>query len=162
MKKRLSHSLCLLLAVALSASCDPACLSEQRRTFPHAEWHKDTLATLTLPVDDTVRHCALVINLRTNDDYPYNNLILAIATTSPLGLTVRDTVEYRLTDDNGHWAGTTGIRWMDSRLAFREEVRFLRTGDYTFAIAHLMRNETLPGVGAISMRIEQTPPNNGN
>jgi gliding motility-associated lipoprotein GldH len=67
---------------------------------------------------------------------------------------VCDTVEYRLTDDQG-WDKKTGGKWIDSRLEFRTDVRFRQSGDYRFHIAHLMRHEKLPGVGAIGVRVER-------
>jgi gliding motility-associated lipoprotein GldH len=146
-----------LLAIAcVWTSCNDRSIAEAQRLIHPSGWHKDSLATVVLQLNDTVHSCDIILTLRHDDDYPYNNLILSLTATAPSGVTVCDTVEYRLTDEREVWTGKKGGRWIDTRLGFRHDVRFTQSGLYTFAIAHLMRNETLPGVGAVGVRIEQT------
>jgi gliding motility-associated lipoprotein GldH len=155
MKTALVNSGYLLAFAWLLAACDAGCLTEKQLPMLRAEWHKDSIATLTLPVTDTVNACAVIITLRNDEDYPYNNIILAVTATAPSGVTTCDTVEYRLTDEHEFWRGKVGGKWIDNRLAFRSGVRFLYAGDYTFSIAHLMRRDILSGIGAVGIRIEE-------
>lgn len=143
------------MAALFCISCEYNGMAEQQINIPHSTWHKDSIIPITLPVEDTLSYCTVLLTLRHTDDYPYNNIILSVATTAPSGITACDTVEYRLMD-NGKWNGKTSGRWIDSRLEFRTGVRFRQYGDYRFRIAHLMRNEKLPGAGAIGVRIERT------
>jgi len=155
MKHLLPYSFLILAAGFLPASCDPRSIAENQADVPQAAWHKDSTAHVTVAVTDTVSHCALLLTLRHSDEYPYNNIILSVTATAPSGVAVRDTVEYRLTDEHEQWLGKTGGQWIDHRLAFRTEVQFIQPGNFTFDIAHLMRRETLPGVGAVGIRIER-------
>lgn len=152
----LRNSALLLALCWLLTACDAACLVEKQVSLPQAAWHKDSLARLTLPVNDTLVPCAILLTLRHSDAYPYRNIILSVRATSPLGATVKDTVEYLLVDEQEAWYGKTGGKWIDHRLAFRTGVQFLQPGEYRFEINHLMRQEALQGVGAIGIRIEKT------
>ncbi|MDR2802007.1 MAG: gliding motility lipoprotein GldH [Prevotellaceae bacterium] len=154
MKKMFKSSMAVATAALIAVSCEYNGMAEQQVNIPQAAWHKDSAVVVALPAEDTLSHCAILLTLRHTDDYPYDNIILSVATTAPSGMTVCDTVEYRLMDD-GKWNGKTGGKWIDSRLEFRTGVRFRQYGDYRFQIAHLMRHEQLPGVGAIGVRIER-------
>jgi gliding motility-associated lipoprotein GldH len=139
---------------AVAVSCDYNGIAEQQVNIPQAAWHKDSIIPVTFPIKDTLLRCAILLTFRYTDDYPYSNVILSVAATAPSGVTVRDTVEYRLTDDR-EWNKKTGGKWTDSRLEFRTGVQFRQSGDYRFHIAHLMRNDRLPGVGAVGVRVER-------
>ncbi|MDR2359189.1 MAG: gliding motility lipoprotein GldH [Prevotellaceae bacterium] len=155
MKIILKSSIFTAVIALFCISCEYNGMVEQQINIPQATWHKDSIIPVTLPVEDTLSYCTVLLTLRYTDDYPYNNIILSVATTAPSGITACDTVEYRLMD-NGKWNGKTGGRWIDSRLEFRTGVRFRQYGDYRFRIAHLMRHEKLPGVGTVGVRIERS------
>jgi gliding motility-associated lipoprotein GldH len=140
----------------MCTACNDGSIAEAQRLIHPSGWHKDSIVTIALPLTDTVHYYDMILTLRHDDDYPYNNLILSVAATAPSGVTACDTVEYRLTDEREVWTGKRGGRWFDTRLGFRHRVRFTQSGLYTFTIAHLMRHETLPSVGAVGMRIEPT------
>jgi gliding motility-associated lipoprotein GldH len=154
MKTLIRSSIFAVTIAFFVISCDYNGIAEQQVNIPQATWHKDSVIPVTLLVADTSLYCAILLTFRYTDDYPYNNIILSVTTTAPSGATVRDTVEYRLTDDN-EWGRKTGGKWIDSRLEFRTDVRFRQNGDYRFQIAHLMRHEKLPGVGAVGIRLER-------
>ncbi len=155
MKTLLRNSILLLTIVCGLVSCDDTCVAEQHIQLPHAEWHKDSIVTVRLPVSDTLSGNAIILTLRHNDNYPYNNIILSVTTESPQGMMLCDTVEYRLADAQESWEGKRSGKWIDHRLAFRTNVQFQQSGDYKFTIAQLMRNEELKGVGAVGVRIEK-------
>jgi gliding motility-associated lipoprotein GldH len=156
MKTTAQNIMVLLAAAGLWASCDDSRTVEAQHLIHPDGWHKDSIATLVVQMTDTVHYCDVILTLRHDDDFPYNNLILSVTATAPSGVTACDTVEYRLTDDLEVWTGKKGGRWIDVRMGFRHKVRFAQSGWYTFAIAHLMRYEILPGAGAVGVRIEQT------
>ncbi|MDR1680708.1 MAG: gliding motility lipoprotein GldH [Prevotellaceae bacterium] len=154
--KKIIHITVLLVVGYAGVSCDGSLVADAQHLIDPAGWHRDSVATVAVQLSDTVHYCDILLTLRHDDDYPYNNLILSVTATTPDGITACDTVEYRLTDELDRWTGKKGGRWVDSRLGFRQRVRFARPGLYAFAIAHLMRHETLPGAGAVGVRIEQT------
>lgn len=154
MRALIKSSIFAVTMAFAAISCDYNGITEQQVNIPQAAWHKDSIIPVTLPIEDTLLRCAILLTFRYTDDYPYNNIILSVAATAPSGATVCDTVEYRLTDDQG-WNKKTGGKWIDCRLEFRTDVQFRQSGDYRFQIAHLMRYERLPGVGAIGVRIER-------
>ncbi|MDR3350056.1 MAG: gliding motility lipoprotein GldH [Prevotellaceae bacterium] len=154
MKTMLKSSIFTAVMALLCTSCDYNGMAEQQVNIPQTAWHKDSTVSVVLPVKDSLSQCAVLLTLRCTDDYPYNNIILSVTTTAPSGITACDTVEYRLMDD-GKWNGKTSGKWIDSRLEFRTGVHFQQCGTHLFRIAHLMRNEKLPGVGAVGVRIER-------
>ena len=60
-----------------------------------------------------------------------------------------------LADDKGQWLGDgMGDIW-DNRALFRERMRFPQSGLYTFEIEQAMRQNPLPQIMDVGLRIER-------
>ncbi len=144
-----------LLAGCIFTACSTPVLFDENIDISQAGWPENEVATLKVPVAETLSHCTIFVNLRHNDNYLYDNIFLEVIAVSPTGARVADTLEYRLADERGKWFGKPGGQWYDCRLPFRSDVQFLVSGNYLFHIRQLMRQEALPGVGSVGIRIER-------
>ena len=72
---RINNSALLILVVILFFSCDKKRVFDEYKTVGTA-WHKDSVVTLDLPELDSTKQYNLFVNLRDNNDYPFNNLFL--------------------------------------------------------------------------------------
>lgn len=150
-----AYILYLLFAMGcLSTACTTAATFEKNVKIHRDKWLKDSAVNIILPVADTLGAYAIIVNLRNNNDYPFRNIHLFVDVASPTGATVRDTVEYELSDLQGKWLGKRGSYWVDHRLFYRPNVIFANSGNYEFGIRHGMRADTLPGIGAVGLRLE--------
>jgi gliding motility-associated lipoprotein GldH len=95
------------------------------------------------------------INLRNTSSYPFCNIYLFVKATAPNGAFAVDTVEYMLTDDYGRWLGKGFSKILDNRLIFRKFVQFPQAGVYQFKIQQGMRNEVLPYISSVGLRVEK-------
>ncbi len=146
------------MCLFLTACSDPA-VFEQHVDLPENAWPKDGIVHITVPAPDTLNYFNLDLIIRNAENYPYSNIYLFVTTTAPNGATQRDTVQYALADERGNWLGKNGRHWSDHRLRYRSHTRFIQSGDYRFAVQHGMRSDTLQGIGAVGLRIEDITDN---
>jgi gliding motility-associated lipoprotein GldH len=79
---------------------------------------------------------------------------LFITTSSPGNETVHDTIEFILSDAEGHWLGK-GLGSVNSMLVpYKRNIKFHYMGIYTFGIQQGMRQDDLRGIVDIGMRIQ--------
>ncbi|MBA4317740.1 MAG: gliding motility lipoprotein GldH [Flavobacterium sp.] len=144
---RIKNSALLLLVVILFFSCDKKRVFDEYKSVGSA-WNKDSVVTFDLPVLDSTKRYNLFVNLRANNNYPFNNLFLIVAIEMPNGFTKVDTLEYKMADDYGNLLGDGFTDIKESKLFYKEKVRF--RGKYKVNIKQAVReNGKVPGVTAL-------------
>jgi gliding motility-associated lipoprotein GldH len=140
-------------------SCDKKRVFDEYKTVGSA-WNKDSIVSWTLPQVDTTKAYNLYVNLRSNDDYPFNNLFLIVALDQPGGITKVDTLEYEMADEDGNLLGDGFTDIKESRLVYKEHAKF-KKGQYKIHIRHAVREtgkvsgvKTLKGISDVGFRIE--------
>jgi gliding motility-associated lipoprotein GldH len=147
--------LIFLSLILVLSSCDPNRVFEKNTKIPEGIWSKDNIIQFELQIEDTITSHNLYVNLRNTSLYPMSNLYLFITTTAPSGHTVRDTVEVILADEKGKWLGSgLGDIW-DLQQLYKQKVRFAQRGTYKFDFEQAMRNEKLPFVLDVGLRVEK-------
>ncbi|MBG6063578.1 gliding motility-associated lipoprotein GldH [Flavobacterium sp. CG_9.1] len=143
----IKNSALLLLLVILFSSCDKKRVFDQYKSVG-TTWHKDSIVTFNLPELDSTKRYDLFVNLRTNNDYQYNNLFLIVALELPNGFTKVDTLEYQMADPQGTLLGEGFSDIKESKLFYKENVRF--RSKYKVHIKQAVReNGKVPGVNAL-------------
>jgi len=139
----------------LITSCNQNIVYSEFTRIPEETWNLFNEVTFNPVITDTTSVNDIFITLRTNPDYPFQNIWFFISATSPSGKTVTDTLEYMLTDVRGKPLGK-GIGYIkETDLTFRKGVFFPEKGTYIFRIRHGMRMENLKGINDIGLRIEK-------
>lgn len=149
---------CLLLL----AACDKKRVFDQYESLP-GQWHRDSLVSFSVMAPDTINSFDLFINIRNNSDYRYSNLFLITNMNFPNGKVISDTLEYEMAAPSGDWLGTGFGELKESKLWYKEDIRFTEAGEYVIEIKHAMRQsgetegiEELEGITDVGFRIEHT------
>ena len=156
---RIKNSVFLLLVTILLFSCDKKRVFDQYKSVGSA-WHRDSIVTFDLPELDSTKQYNLFVNLRDNNNYPYNNLFLIVALELPNGFTKVDTLEYQMADPDGTLLGDGFSDIKESKLFYKENVRF--RGKYKVHIKQAVRETgkipgvtLLDGITEVGFRIEK-------
>jgi gliding motility-associated lipoprotein GldH len=156
---RIKSSGILLLAAILLFSCDKKRVFDEYKSVGSA-WHKDSVVTFDLPVLDSTKKYNLFVNLRDNNNYPFNNLFLIVALEMPNGFTKVDTLEYQMANPDGTLLGNGFTDIKESKLFYKEDVKF--RGKYKVHIKQAVREsgkipgvQELDGITDVGFRIEQ-------
>ena len=150
----LSNFLFILLLFVIS-SCDPNQVYEKNKEIEDYSWHKDSVITFNVDVQDTINPHNIYINVRNTSQYKMQNLFLFITTTSPNGSMLKDTFECYLADDRGKWTGSGWGDMYDNQFLYKQNVRFPVSGVYTFKYVQAMRIDKLKYISDIGLRIEK-------
>lgn len=155
----LKSSILFLFAALVLFSCDKKRVFDEYKSTGSA-WHKDSIVTFALPEMDTTKAYNLFVNLRDNDDYPYNNLFLIVSLDQPDGLTKVDTLEYQMADAEGNLLGNGFSDIKESSLFYKEKLKF-KKGPYKVHIKQAVREtgkvagvKELKGITEVGFRIE--------
>ncbi len=136
-------------------SCDNSRVYEEWVDMPTSGWHKDSLCLFTIDIQDTVTDHNLLIGIRNENTYAYQNLWLFITSVAPAGQSVTDTIQYELATAAGKWHGSGWGSLYTTLNYFKPDVRFAQRGEYTIRIGQGMRHEELKGIRSIGFRIEK-------
>jgi gliding motility-associated lipoprotein GldH len=155
---RIKNSLVFLFMGILFFSCDKKRVFDEYRSVGSA-WYKDSTLTFQLPELDSTKRYDLFVNLRSNDNYPFNNLFLIVALELPNGFTKVDTLEYQMANPDGSLLGEGFTDIKESKLFYKENVKF--RGKYKVYIKQAVREtgkvpgvEELEGITDVGFRIE--------
>jgi len=118
-------------------------------------WPVEHFYRFEVPVTDTSGVYNIYLQVRNDGRYEYSNLWLFVRTNSPTGASLRDTVECRLADEHGRWAGRGSGGRFSLEIPLRYRVRFPNPGLYLFEIDHGMRDQELKYITDIGLRIEK-------
>ncbi len=158
--KIVSRTLLSLLAVSLFIpACQTIELYEKSVTIPGHTWDKSYKPTFNFTIKDTAVPYKLYVVLRHTDKYNYNNIYVNITTRQP-GQDSSRTGRYDLTlatNEKG-WLGSGMDDIYEHRILLTpagQEFYFRKTGDYTFTIEQIMRENPLQHVMNVGLRLEK-------
>lgn len=140
----------------LFASCGNGVLFEENIRIDDATWKSSSPAKFEISVEDTVTGYDFYINVRNTGEYRFSNMYLFIGTVFPDGKTIRDTVECIMANPMGEWLGSGVGDLHEQSILFKRAVNFPMKGNYRFEFVQAMRQDPLPGIADVGLRIEQT------
>lgn len=165
MTKMLQKNKVVFLGLALSVtlfSCDKQRVFDEYQEID-GSWHKKQKVAFTFEQQDTVTKYNMFVNIRNNNEYPFNNLFLIVSMLQPDGVTKVDTLEYQMTNPDGSLMGDGFSDVKESKLWYKENTNFPKKGKYVVSIEQAVREtgkvggmEQLPGISEIGFRIENT------
>lgn len=143
----------LLLLAGVSACQENRVFEQNQVVGP--EWAWGEARRFDVNIRDTASLYNLFINARHTERYAYANCWLSIQTIGPLGDTLRSRVELRLAEADGTWRGECNTAMCLQRELIGPGQRFPRPGTYTFLLEQDMRENPLPGMQDIGIRLEK-------
>lgn len=144
-------------------SCDKKVVFDEYRDFD-GKWKSKEKANFEIVQNDTISKFNMFINIRNNNDYPFNNLYLIVKMHTPKSNQILvDTLEYNMTYPDGTLLGKGFSDVKESKLVYKENYSFPKNGKYIFEIEHALRQngkvsgiQDLEGVFDVGFRIEKT------
>ncbi len=157
--KPTSNILFILITLFLF-SCDEKRVFDEYKSVGSA-WNKDSIVSFDLPKLEAIKSYNLFLNLRNNDNYPFNNLFLLVSLENPDGLTKVDTLEYAMANLDGSLLGEGFSDTKESKLFYKENLKFDKKGLYKVRIQQAIRQngkikgeKELNGITEVGFRIE--------
>jgi gliding motility-associated lipoprotein GldH len=140
----------------LFISCIRINLFEKQSPIPSQQWYYNQVPEFTFHIDDTASLYNIYIVLRHTDLYKYSNIWLRVGSSAPLDSMQYQNINLVLATDAKGWDGTG----MDDIFEVRKNisgapVSFRKSGDYTFSIAQIMRENPLNYVLNVGIRVEK-------
>ena len=156
----LKSKILFIIITGLFISCDKKRVFDEYQSVGSA-WNMKKEVVFELPKLDTLKKYNLFINLRANDDYKFNNLFLIVSLEQPNGLTKVDTLEYQMADVDGTLLGDGFSDIKESKLYYKENVKFKASKNNKIHIKHAVRQtgkilgvQDLEGITEVGFRIE--------
>jgi len=157
---KIKNSILLLLVALLIISCDKNRVFDEYKSVGNS-WHKDSIVSFDLPQLDQTKNYNLFVTIRDNNDYPFNNIFLIVAMQQPNKKVVIDTLEYEMTEADGSLLGDGFTDVKESKLFYKENVKFNLKGKYKVEIQQANRQTgkisgvtKLEGITDVGFRIE--------
>jgi gliding motility-associated lipoprotein GldH len=144
----------ILTSLVILSSCNSNVLYSDSKVIPDNTWKLLDTPIFNIPVTDTSTSNNIFFVIRNGSSYPYRNIYLFVTTTSPDGLSITDTLQYNLADEEGRWYGKGFGDLHELNLPYKTNVYFPEKGTYQFKVQHGMRIEDLKGVYDFGLRIE--------
>lgn len=149
------QTIIILLTVSLLCGCTRGVVYSGFKDVSPVAWNKDSSVTFTFHVTDTVQPYNVLLNVRHQDNYPYQNMWLFLTTTDPSGTQMSDTIEFYLADERGKWLGNGLNGHVSMPVLYEQNYLFADTGTYSLSIRHGMRTDELRGVSQIGLEIQE-------
>lgn len=144
----------------LAAACKPIKMDayEKNLEIPGHDWAYDYKPSfdVTIQPEDTANLYDIYVNVRHTDAYPYSNIWLLVGTRYPGdSIPKEQRVELPLADINGKWHGSGIDDIYEHRVLIQQKAIFSKPGTYKFTFEQNMRQNPLPHVMNIGLRIEK-------
>jgi gliding motility-associated lipoprotein GldH len=153
-KSKIAKLTVFLIGMFIIVSCGRNTLYKKYEEIPSGVWQKSHQTSFEFEIEDTTQLMEVDVMVRNASLYPYRNLWLFIHQTRPDGSQTTDTLECVLADKNGKWLGDgMGDLW-DNEIPWRLNYKFPQAGKYTYEIEHGMRNDIVPGIMDIGLKIK--------
>ncbi len=145
------RSVTLSLMVLAFMSCTHKPVFSSYKAISNQSWDADSVVCFNVDIEDTTLAVQLILQVRHNDNYPYQNMWVFVDKTSPDHHTTTDTIEFYLADQRGRWlgSGAGNVRLMP--VLIDEHYTFPVKGVYNFAVRHGMRTTQLQGIQDIGI-----------
>ena len=151
-----SYFIILIIVSACLAACAKIEVFEKNKDIPGHRWPYTLQPAFDFTITDTVAQYNLYIILRHTDAYHYNNIWLNVGSQSP-GDTMRfQRFDLQLGSDAAGWEGVG----MDDIWELRKSItkgpfKFNKMGNYKFSVAQVMRENPLPEIISVGVRVEK-------
>lgn len=123
------------------------------------KWGKKAEQKFKLEITDPQNPKNIIFVVRNNNDYPYSNIRFIVNFKNPKSKTPQiDTLNYILAKPNGEWLGTGFGETKETLFQYKLNYKFPEKGTYEIGVKQAMRNDNLPGIEDIGIKVETAKP----
>lgn len=148
----------VLFTLSLSA-CLNNDVFEKNTSLANRHWLLNDSKSFVFNINDTLSNYMVYATLRHTDAYPFSNIWLNVATTLPgESKPLSSNVELTLAQADGKWLGRGMQDIREHQIPLTPQgapVHFSKSGTYTMTLKHLMRQDPLPEIMSIGVRLEK-------
>jgi len=141
------------------ASCLPSPAYQASKAIPKAAWDYSYKPAFSFDIPDTTERYQVYFLVRHTEAYPYRNMWLWLESKGPADSTaVRARIEVPLANPAGVWLGRGASGIYEHRVLLTPGGRarkFPNAGRYTFRFEQAMRENPLPEVLNVGLRVER-------
>ena len=151
----------LLCAAALTgllgllAGCDPNRVFEKNIDFANYSWDVQQKPAFAFAIEDTAARYDVYFNVRHASSYGFYNLYVKHTLSGPTGVVGQPMLHQMLLMDpkTGEPKGSGTGDIYDMQLLALPRQHFAKPGSYTLTLEQYMRQDQLPGLMAIGIRV---------
>ena len=148
-----------LLSLLLFFSCQSSSEGEVVMNSVNSKWDKRSEQKFSLEISDPQNPKNIIFVVRNNNEYPYSNIRFIVNFTDLQSRKKQtDTLNYILAKPNGEWLGTGFGDTKETLFQYKLNYRFPAKGKYEIGLTQAMRNDILPGIEDIGVKIETAKP----
>ncbi|WP_027386898.1 gliding motility lipoprotein GldH [Chryseobacterium gregarium] len=148
-----------LFSFILFLSCQSSSEGEVIMNPVDNKWNKKSEQKFNLEISDPEHPKNIIFVVRNNNEYPYSNIRLIVNFTNLQNKKKEtDTLNYILAKPNGDWLGTGFGDTKETLFQYKLNYRFPAKGTYEIGLIQAMRNDILPGIEDIGVKIETDKP----
>lgn len=123
------------------------------------KWNKKSVQKFNLEIKDPQNPKNIIFVVRNNNEYPYSNIRFIVNLKNIKEKTSQiDTLNYILANPNGEWLGTGFGETKETLFQYKLNYKFPKEGAYEVDVQHAMRNDILPGIEDIGIKVETAKP----
>lgn len=145
-----------LALLLLSASCGKPVLIDRETTIPAHGWAVADSLEWRFEVADTLAVYDLLLDVRHSPSYAFQNCYVRFHTVFPNGQRLDQVVSLELQAPGGQWLGERSGEHCTLRIPIQQGAYFNRPGEHILRLEQYMRQDTLPGIEAFRLRVEDT------
>ncbi|MFZ4930577.1 gliding motility lipoprotein GldH [Chryseobacterium sp. Mn2064] len=151
-----------LFSLILFFSCNSSSGGEVTMNSVDNKWNKKSEQKFNLEIADPQNPKNIIFVVRNNNNYPYSNIRFIVNFTNLQNKKKEtDTLNYILAKPNGEWLGTGFGDTKETLFQYKLNYIFPQKGKYEISLLQAMRNDNLPGIEDIGVKIETVTINNG-
>ncbi len=143
------------VGIFLLVSCNNSRVYNKYNDIEDHTWDKDSVCFFSYNAEDTINHYDVLLNIRHNSEFRFQNLWLFTVSTDPNGNIAKDTLECYLYNQLGEPLGQDYFFVYEMPLFYMQNIKFPIKGEYKFEIYQAMRDTILKGVESIGLTIQQ-------
>jgi gliding motility-associated lipoprotein GldH len=147
----------LLGLLTLLTACDPNRVFEQNTDFTNYSWDVQQKPSFTFQIQDTTARYNVYFNVRNASAYGYYNLYLKHTLMGPAGPVGKPRLHELILMDpkTGEPRGSGTGDIFDHQMLALPNMKFAQAGSYTLTMEQYMRQDQLPGLMAMGVRVDK-------
>ena len=148
--------LSMIICIALQA-CDHSRVYEQNVDFPERYWMVGEKPEFEFTIDKPADRYTLYGNIRNSVSYPYSRIFFTYYLQDSTGAEIQKKLvtQYLFDAKSGKPFGNSGLGDIyDHRFELLKDYQFKYRGKYKIKFEQLMRVDTLQGILAVGLRVE--------
>jgi gliding motility-associated lipoprotein GldH len=128
---------------------------EKTSFFPTHIWNTNNNPSFNFTITDTASLYNFFIVLRHSDAYQFNNIWINVTTIAPGDTAQVQQLNLKLGDNTKGWMGSAMDDIIEHRILITHNPVKLKSGNYTFILQQIMREDQLPNIYNAGIRVEK-------